>query len=107
MAITLVEQHTLAIDMNFVNRLRQTLLTVALEVLVESGDDYALYQPRERLAVRVLEDPLGQSKRLAYALATASPSADQASINDSAMLTFVRNKWTLLSGYNPNAPETP
>ena len=107
MAITLVEQHALAIDMNFVNRLRQTLLTVALEVLVENGDDYALYQPRERLAVRVLEDPLGQSKRLAYVLATASPSADQATIGDAAMLSFVRGKWTLLSGYNPNAPEPP
>ena len=104
MAITLVEQHRLATDMNFVTRLRQALLKVAMEVLTEGGDNYLLYQAREQLARRVLEDSIGQSKRLAYALATEAPSAEQGDISDSGMLTFVRAKWTLLAGYNPNAP---
>lgn len=107
MAITFQQQHDLATDMNFVNRVRQAGLTVALEVLAESGGDYELYQARAGLATRLMNDPLNQSKRLAYILATASPSADQSTINDTALLTFVRGKWTLLAAYNPNAPEPP
>lgn len=106
MAITFQEQHDLAIDQNFVNRVKQSALTVALEVLVETGE-YDLYQARASLARQLMNDPLGQSKRLAYILATASPSADHATISDASLLAFVRSKWTLLSAYNPNAPETP
>lgn len=106
MAITFQDQHDLATNQNFVNRVRQSALTVALEVLVESGE-YELYQARVSLAQQLMSDPINQSKRLAYILATASPSADHTTINDNTLLTFVRGKWTLLAAYNPNAPTPP
>jgi hypothetical protein len=104
---TLQEQHELAIDQNFVHRVRQAALTIALEVLVEANADYVEYQSRNNLAIRMLNSPIDQSKRLAYALATVAPTADNSAIDDAPLLTFVRNNWTLLSGYNPNAPEAP
>ena len=107
MAITLEQQHTLATDMNFVNRVRQSMLTIALKVLVETEADYALYQSRQSLALRVLNSPINESKRIAYALATVSPAATQEAILDAPLVGFLRSNWTLFSGYNANAPVEP
>lgn len=107
MTISLAEQHDLAVDMNFVNRVRQAGCTIALEVMAETEVNYSLYQKRESLARQFIASPEATAKRLAFTLATASPNVDQATINDGALLTFIRNNWNKLSGYNPNAPEQP
>ena len=107
MTITLQEQHELAIDMNFVNRLRQALLSVAYDVLDETEADYDLYQARESLSKRLIQSPLDNAKRAAYTLATQSTSADHNDISDSALLSFVTANYNRLAGYNPNAPEQP
>lgn len=108
MAITLVEQHQLAGDGNFVNRARQAACTVALEVLNENPTDMVNgeYDARLALARRVINDPQGMAQRFVYTLATASPTVDPAVITDPAYLTFMRNSWNALAGFNTLYPVT-
>ena len=109
MAITLAEQHTLATDADFINRVRQAAATVALEVMSE---DPALltggnteYKLRESLARSVINNAPQAAQRAAYILATASGEINPVLINDSQYLTFLRNNWSALAGYNPNYVE--
>lgn len=105
MAITLAEQHQLATDGDFINRVRQAAATVALEVLSENpasldgGNDE--YIRRESLARQVLTNAPQAAQRAAYILATASPTVDPEAIADNQYLAFLRNTWSALSGYNP------
>ena len=112
MAITLEEQHQLATDGDFINRIRQAAATVALEVLSEDpatlGGGNDEYEPRANLARQVINNAPAAAQRAAYIVATASPTTDPAAITDEQYLAFMRSKWSVLAGYNPlYVPDVP
>lgn len=104
MAISLEQQNVLATDGDFIARIRQAAATVALEVLRENpallGGGNAEYSPRASLARQVINNAPQAAQRAAYILATASPTVDPAAITDAQYLTFLRDNWSALAGYN-------
>jgi hypothetical protein len=107
MAITLAEQHQLASDGDFLNRVRQAACTIAFEVLDEvqgtMTDEEML--ARNSLARTIINSAPQSAQRFAYTLATQSPTTNPNVITDAAYLTFLRDNWNKLAGYNPNLPE--
>ena len=112
MAITLAEQHVLATNGEFINRIRQAGATVALEIMSEEPallpGGNAEYEQRANLARRFLNDAPAAAQRAAYVLATASGESDPILISDTIYLNFVRTNWSALAGYNPlYVPDVP
>ena len=105
MTILFTQQHDLAIDQNFVNRVRQAGLTLALDVLVETEANAELYAARESLALKFLNSPNETAKRLTFALVTASQltTTDHTTISDAQLSGFLSSRWNTLAGYNPNS----
>lgn len=106
MAISLENQHLLATDADFINRIRQAGATVALEIMNEDPSlltgGNAEYEQRAALARRFINDAQGSAQKAAYILATASTETDPEFITDNQYLTFLRTNWSALAGYNPN-----
>ena len=105
MTLSLENQHILATNGDFINRIRQAASTIALEVMQEdpsqltNGNEEYAY--RLALARQVINNAPQAAQRAAYILATAAPGTDPAAITDNQYLAFLRNSWTSLAGYNP------
>jgi hypothetical protein len=106
MAITLEDQHVLANNGDFINRVRQAACTVAFEVMeeVQGGMSQAEMQARHNLARQVINDAQASAQRAAFTLATQSPTVNPLVIPDANYIIFLQDNWTRLSGFNPNLP---
>lgn len=105
MAITLEQQHAMATDGDFINRIRQAMAAIAVEVLTEdpTGQVAGEYQARLSLAQRVINNANDVAKRAAYILVTAEQlnTTDPETFADAAYLGFIRTRWNILAGFNP------
>jgi len=104
MAITLLQQANLLANIDFIKIIQQSLATVALEVMTEDPADLdggpAEYVQRQALARQVLNNAPEVARYKSYILVTQMNSTDPESVTDSNYLTFIRNNWTALAGYN-------
>lgn len=100
MSLTLSEQHTLAVDPAFVDRVEQAIIDVAIDVSAEDPQT-AGHEQRAALAYRVLHDSRDNARKFAHGLAT-HPSANN-NPPDSGILTFASALWDAYAGVNPNA----
>jgi hypothetical protein len=64
-----LEQVSLATNIEFVKRVQQALVKCALAVMAEAGDT-AGHAERAALAQRVLSDPLGAARNMAFGVAS-------------------------------------
>lgn len=108
MAITLAEQHVLATDGVFINRVRQAMATVAVEVLTESpaGMVSGEYSARKSLAQQVVRNANDVARNAAFILVThpGLTVLDPDAPSDEQYLTVIRNRWNVLSGFNELDP---
>jgi hypothetical protein len=109
MAITLAEQHALASDGDFINRVRQSMAAKAVDVLQEdpTGLVAGEYNARKRLAQRIVNDANAVAKNAAFILATHNGvnTTDPEAIPDSAYTTVIGNLWNVLAGFNVLDPD--
>lgn len=100
MALTLEQQHVLAVDPEFVNRVEQAVIATAIAVSAEAPATVG-HEQRAALAYRVLHDSREYARRFAHGLATHASAT--ASPPDSGILSFCAALWNAYAGVNPNA----
>ncbi len=100
MALTLEQQHDLAVSSEFVDRVEQAIIDVAIDVSAEDPDTVG-HDQRAALAYRVLHDSRANAKKFSHGLVTHA----QATMTppDGGILTFCAALWNAYAGVNPNA----
>ena len=100
MALDLTEQHALAVDPAFVDRVEQAVITTAIAV---SSEDPATPGNTERaaLAYRVLHDSREYARKFGHGLVTHAQA--NSTPPDSGILNFTAALWNAYAGLNPNS----
>ena len=106
MAIILSDQHTLAYDAEFINRIRQAMVTEALVIMTEDSDaahnGTDEYVAKMALASSVIHDANDTARQAALLIATKSSHTDPSEIGDAGYTDFVKEIWLPMSSYNPH-----
>lgn len=104
--ITLAEQHILAFDAEFINRVRQAMVEEAIAIMTEDSADAhngtPEYEAKMRLAITVINDANYSARQAALLVATKSVHTDASDIDDSGYRGFVQYIWLPMSSYNPH-----
>lgn len=102
MSTTHLQRHQIANSPDFIHRLGATLVETALAVLEEgTSGDSDTDNARRGLAQRVLADPAGEARRLAYPAAVIADQTNE-ELTDAEISAGIAANWTAFSGYNPN-----
>lgn len=100
MALSLAEQHTLAADNAFVDRVEQAIIASAIAISQEQPAT-ASHERRAALAYQVLHNSRTYAYRFAAGLVTHGSATT--SPPDSGILSFTAALWNAYAGVNPNA----
>lgn len=105
-APTLREQHTIAVDGEFINVTRQAMLEVAIDKMAfdYSSTDRDLALAEIGLSQQMINNPEATIKRKVYVLAALSPLEAWQELADNLIVDFVRDNWLALAGYNGTIP---
>lgn len=107
MALSLAEQHSLAADNAFVDRVEQAIIASAIAISAEAPTT-AGHERRAALAYQVLHNSRVHAYRFAAGLVTHASATTNPP--DNGILSFTASLWNAYAGINPNAlaaAETP
>lgn len=99
MALNLIEQHALAVDPEFVNRVEQAVISTAVAVSAEAPATVG-HEKRAALAYRALHDSREYARKFAHGVPTQGGGNV---LNDNEVKNTVAALWNAFAGVNPNA----